>query len=94
MRSFAYSKRSNMDEIVKALRGMNRKEQEAILLLMQQIKLDYRKVPGIQALTRMKGWYRVRMGRYRIIFTVDARTKKIEIERISRRNEKTYKGLR
>jgi len=82
-----------MNEIDKILRSLSAKEGEAMIFLMQQIKLDYRKVPGIQPLTGMKGWFRARMGNYRIIFTVDPKTKKVAIERIGRRNEKTYGGL-
>ncbi|NOS67978.1 MAG: type II toxin-antitoxin system RelE/ParE family toxin, partial [Candidatus Peribacteraceae bacterium] len=55
---------------------------------------DYRKVPGIKALQGMKGWFRVRMGPYRIIFFVDPATKNVEIRRVTRKNERTYKGLR
>ena len=82
-----------MDKIEKLLRRLSSKEQEAMLLLMQQIKRDYRKIPGIQALQGMKGWFRFRMGQYQILFTVDTKTKIVEIRRITRRNEKTYKRL-
>ncbi len=82
-----------MDEIEKLLRALTPKERQAMLLLMRQIKADHRDVPGLQALTGMKGFFRVRMGRYRIIFSVDSKTKTTEIRRISRRNEKTYRGL-
>jgi mRNA-degrading endonuclease RelE of RelBE toxin-antitoxin system len=34
------------------------------------------------------------MGQYRIVFAVDATTKEVEIKRVTRRNEKTYKGLK
>ncbi len=82
-----------MDRIQKFLRKLSAKEQEAILLLMQQLARDYRNVPGIAALQGMKGWFRVRMGRYRILLVVDQRSKKVEIRRITLRNERTYKGL-
>ncbi len=82
-----------MDKIAKLLRELSVKEQEATLLLMQQIKLDYRKVPGIKALQGMKGWFRARMGMYRIIFFVDPQTKQAEIRRVTKRNEGTYKNL-
>lgn len=82
-----------MDEITKILRSLKPKEQEAMLLLMEQIKHDYRKIPGIKALQGMKGWFRIRMGSYRIIFVIDPKTKKAEIRRITRRNEKAYKNL-
>ncbi len=82
-----------MDEIEKILRALTPKEKEAMLLLMEQVKRDYRKIPGVVALQGMKGWFRIRMGKYRIIFAVDPVTKKTEIRRITRRNESTYKRL-
>lgn len=81
-----------MDKIEKFLRMLTSKEQEAMELLQEQLKSDHRKVPGIQALKGMKGSFRVRMGRYRIIFAIDA-SKKVEIRRITLRNERTYKDL-
>ncbi len=83
-----------MDEIEKILRRLTPKEQEAMLLLMQQLKMDYRKIPGIQPLQGMKGWFRIRMGNYRIIITIDQAAHTAEIKRVSRRNEKTYKRLK
>ena len=73
---------------------MSSKEQEAMKLLMEQLKHDYRKVPGVKALQGMKGWFRVRLGQYRILFVVDSKTKNAEIKRITRRNENTYKRLK
>ena len=60
---------------------------------MEQLRRDYRKVPGLKALRGMKGWFRVRVGDYRIIFTVDPTSGKAEIRRVTRRNEETYKRL-
>jgi mRNA-degrading endonuclease RelE of RelBE toxin-antitoxin system len=82
-----------MDKIAKILRSLSSKEREAMFLLMEQLKRDYQKVPGIKALSGMKGWFRVRMGQYRIIFVVNSKTKAVEIRRITRRNEDTYKRL-
>lgn len=82
-----------MDKIKKILRMLSRKEHEAMLLLMLQIERDYRKIPGLEPLQGIKGMFRVRIGNYRIIFSVHSKTKKTKLERISRRNEKTYKGL-
>lgn len=82
-----------MDKIQKLLAALSPKEHEAMILLMQQIQTDFRKIPGLKALKGMKGWYRVRFGQYRIIFLVDSQTKEIEIKRISRRNENTYRHL-
>ena len=82
-----------MDQIEKILASMSEKEQEAMLLLMQQVKQDYRKIPGVKALQGMKRWFRIRMRQYRIIFFIDPKTKTAEIRRISRRSESTYKDL-
>lgn len=82
-----------MNKIEKFLRSLNAKEQQAMLLLLGQLKRDPFKVPGITALTGFRGLYRVRMGRYRIIFFVDPATGFFEVRRIARRNEKTYKNL-
>jgi mRNA-degrading endonuclease RelE of RelBE toxin-antitoxin system len=83
-----------MDKIQKVLRTLSQKEREAIGLLMLQLKTDYTKVPGIVALQGMKGWFRVRMGRYRIIISVDPETKSVEIRRLTKRDESTYKRLK
>lgn len=81
-----------MDKIEKFLRSLSPKELEAVLFLQEQIKCDHRKVPGVKALSGMKGWFRVRMGNMRLIFVVDA-DQHAEIKRITWRNEKTYKDL-
>jgi mRNA interferase RelE/StbE len=82
-----------VDKIEKFLRSLNAKEQEAVLLVMQQLKADPFTVPSVVRLSGMKDWYRVRLGRYRILFTIDPKTREVEIKRIGRRNEKTYKDL-
>ncbi len=65
-----------------------------MLLIMEQIKRNYRQVPGVIALRGMQGWFRVRVGAYRIIFFVDPGSHLAEIRRITRRNEDTYKRLK
>ena len=82
-----------MDKIAKILKALSPKEREAVLLLMQQLKQDYKKIPGVKPLKGMKGVFRIRVGRYRIIFTVDSKSKQTEIRRITRRNEHTYKNI-
>jgi mRNA interferase RelE/StbE len=37
--------------------------------------------------------WRLRVGRYRVIYAVDEKEKIIYVEKIARRNERTYKGL-
>jgi mRNA-degrading endonuclease RelE of RelBE toxin-antitoxin system len=82
-----------MDKISKFLKSLNPKEKEAILLLMEQVKSDYRKIPGITALKGKKGFFKIRIGRYRIIFRIQKKGKSAEIIRITKRNEGTYKDL-
>lgn len=81
-----------MDKITKILKALSPKEKEAMLLLMQQLKKDYKKIPGIKQLKGMKGIFRIRLGKYRIIFEVHPKSKQAEIRRITRRNERTYKN--
>ncbi|MBI3618952.1 hypothetical protein HY213_02865 [Candidatus Peregrinibacteria bacterium] len=82
-----------MDKLEKFLRSLTARERQAVLLFSEQLKSDHRRIPGVKALSGMHGWYRARMGNYRIIFTVHPMTKNVEIRRITRKNEKTYKGL-
>lgn len=83
-----------MDKITKILRALSSKEREAVLRIMMQLQRDYRQVPGVVALRGMQGWFRVRVGAYRIIFFVDPQSHAVDIRRITRRNEDTYKRLR
>ncbi len=83
-----------MDKIEKFLRTLSPKEQEALLLILQQLMQDPSKVPGIVALAGLKGMFRVRMGRYRLVFSIDSNTKAVTIVRVARRNENTYKRLK
>lgn len=80
-----------MDKIEKFLRKLSNREQEAMLLLIQQIKGDFSKVPGLIKLKGVPNTYRVRLGNYRIIFRKT--TADIEVIRITNRNEQTYKNL-
>lgn len=74
-----------MNKLEKALRKLRKKEQEAVLFIMMQLRLDFRKVPHLKALVGKKNWYRARVGNYRIIFEV--KNSKAEIMRITKRNE-------
>jgi mRNA-degrading endonuclease RelE of RelBE toxin-antitoxin system len=77
-----------MDQIVKFLRKLNKKERQVFLLLMEQIKKDYRSVPQLKSLIGKKNWFRVRVGRYRIIFEV--KKGNVDIRKISKRDDQTY----
>lgn len=80
-----------MNRIEKFLRKLRGKEREAILLLMMQLKKDFRQVPHIKSLAGKQNWYRIRMGKYRIIFAVEDGT--VEIKKITKRDEQTYRNL-
>jgi len=80
-----------MDKIEKFLRKLSNKEQEAMLLLIQQIKADFTQIPGLIKLKGAPNTYRVRLGNYRIIFRKT--TLGMEVIRITNRNEQTYKNL-
>lgn len=80
-----------MDKIEKFFKKLKKKELEAFLLLMEQIKLDHKKVPSLRKLAGKRDLYRVRLGKYRIIFKIMKRT--TQIVRIAKRDDKTYKNL-
>lgn len=80
-----------MNNIEKFLRKLSKKEQEVFMLVFLQLKKDYSKVPHVKPLQGMKGWFRVRVGRYRIIFSVTAG--QVGIQRIRKRDEQTYRNL-
>jgi mRNA-degrading endonuclease RelE of RelBE toxin-antitoxin system len=80
-----------MDKIQKFLKALNKKELELMLLLLQQLKVDFKKIPGMIKLKGFHDLYRVRMNNYRIIFKVSKND--IQIMKISKRNESTYKNL-
>ncbi|MFC1810408.1 type II toxin-antitoxin system RelE/ParE family toxin [Patescibacteria group bacterium] len=80
-----------MDKIKKFLKKLTKKEKEAFMLLMCQLKKNYKKVPDIKKMTSKKQCYRVRLGKYRIIFI--KKKNEIEIIRITKRDERTYKDF-
>ena len=81
-----------MNKIEKFIRKLNRKEQDLFLLLFLQLEQDYKKVPGLKKLTNKKCHYRIRIGKYRLIFKVK-NGKYHEIIKISKRDERTYKNF-
>ena len=80
-----------MNKIEKFLRKLSNREQEAYLLLMMQLKKDYTKIPNIKKLNGYKNMFRIRIGRYRLIFLIDKN--KVEIIKITKRDDRTYTGF-
>lgn len=81
-----------MDQIEKILRKLNKKHRKLFLLLMQQIERDYTKVPGLKMLSVSQNYFRVRAGRYRLIFEI-CKDGSIIFHRLSKRDDNTYKNL-
>lgn len=80
-----------MDKIEKFSNSLRPKEREAVLLVLLNIKKDFRKIPGIVKLGGYKDLYRVRVGRYRIIFKIERNIS--EVIKITKRDEQSYKNL-
>jgi mRNA-degrading endonuclease RelE of RelBE toxin-antitoxin system len=83
-----------MDRISKYLKKLKSNEQKALRALLLQLMQDYTRVPGKNPIQGKKAWYKVRIGGRRVIFRViDAKRKKVSIERVQNRDERTYKNL-
>lgn len=80
-----------MDDIEKFFRKLSAKEVEALMLVFLQLQKDHTAVPGIVKLTGHKNLFRVRVGRIRIIFSLNK--DQVIIMRISNRDENTYKNI-
>ena len=76
------------DEIIKILKKISKKDKEKLLLILQKIRnsdlenLDIKKIKG------EKNQFRVRSGKYRILFIQE--NNKICIKWIRKRDENTY----
>lgn len=80
-----------MDDVVKALKKIPKHHGQKILLLLDQIATYGKKTPGCKPLSNSSELFRVRSGPYRIIFRDSKGT--IEIRRLVRRTNSTYKNL-
>ena len=77
-----------MDELDKLLRKVHKRDRQRLLralVALQQGKLDGL---DIKKLTNSP-FYRVRVGNFRITFTLNGKT--VDIESVERRNETTYR---
>ena len=79
-----------MDEIEKLLHKTKKKDRERLLTAMNALRRGEIKGLNIKKLSG-SSLYRVRIGDFRIIFSIDARKKTVLIESVRIRNEKTYK---
>ena len=46
--------------------------------------------PGVKALTNHRYGYRLRVGRYRVLFDYDGEVRIVEIQEVKKRDERTY----
>ena len=80
------------DKVAKLLSKLSKRDLKHILKTVERItKLQLEEL-DIKALKGRSGVYRVRVGNYRIIFSIN-QDKKTNIISIGRRNENTYKDL-
>lgn len=77
-----------MDEIAKLLKKMKRKDRERLLACMEALQSGELSTRKIVKLTG-SSLYRVRVGDFRIVFSVD-KQQGVVIESVRLRNEKTY----
>jgi len=83
------------NESLKILKKLDKRMAEKIKELFLQLKTsplpireyDIKKVSGVQNI------YRVRISRFRIIYKIDWEKKEINVIKIGKRDEKTYKRL-
>lgn len=68
-------------------------EREFMLLRQHIESLANNPWPGGAIRLKAKIFWRVRVRRFRIIYRIAEEQKLVEVVRITRRNEKTYKGL-
>ena len=80
------------DKIAKLLASLQPKQLRLLLPVIDQVLSNNFKGLNIKALKGRKGFFRVRVGNYRIIFKVQ-KNQKVNIVFIGKRNEKTYKDL-
>lgn len=80
------------DKVTKLLSKMSQRDLKRIIDTVEKIaNLNFEGL-DIKTLKGQTGTFRVRVGSFRIIFSINQH-KKSEILSISRRNEKTYKDL-
>ena len=80
------------DKIAKLLAKLPKKDLIRLKVVISKIVVSQYDGLDIKVLTGNKNIYRVRVGNYRIIFSVISK-EDTEIISIARRNEKTYKDL-
>lgn len=78
-----------MDEIEKLLRKRKRKDRERLLAALQALKRGDHEGLQVKKLAGSR-FYRVRVGDFRIIFSIGGKDQGVIVESVRIRNEKTY----
>ncbi|PIR55547.1 type II toxin-antitoxin system RelE/ParE family toxin [Candidatus Peregrinibacteria bacterium CG10_big_fil_rev_8_21_14_0_10_36_19] len=81
-----------MNEIEKFLRSLNKKERQIFIIIMEKLQSGVLDLPGIKKLHGKNSSYRLRIGKYRIIFIINSK-KEVEFVKIGKRNENLYKNI-
>ncbi|EKD33258.1 MAG: hypothetical protein ACD_76C00057G0003 [uncultured bacterium] len=81
-----------MDEMEKLLRKAKKKDRERLLAAMTALRNGQIKGFKIKKISG-SNFYRIRIGDFRIIFSIDETKKTIIIESVRLRDEGTYKNL-
>jgi len=78
---------------LKDLKKLQKKKQERIknvLLILRTLPLPT-KYYDVKKIATLEGFYRIRISDHRIIYKINWDAKEIDVIKISRRDEKTYK---
>ena len=81
------------EKVFKHLKPSDFKAISAEVDLLQDDPWPIQSGSVVSAKNKGKNYYKLRVREFRIIYTVDTENVTIYIERIARRNEKTYKNL-
>ena len=68
-------------------------ERDSVILSRHVKSLADNPYPGGAIKLKAKAFWRVRVGNFRIIYRLDNEQRLVEVVRITRRSEDTYKGL-
>lgn len=74
---------------LKQLRKINRHENAAIRSAVNDL-VAMPDCQGVKALTNHRYGYRLRVGRYRVLFDYDGEIRIIEIQEVKKRDDRTY----
>jgi mRNA interferase RelE/StbE len=77
----------------KAMARLHRTDQARIIVALKNLAEDPRP-PGCRPVRNApKGTYRIRVGSYRVIYTVIDADQVVVVARVAKRDESTYRGL-